>query len=293
MYQVLISLIAIVSISISGWLYPQLQNTQTQLDETNQYISKLQDEVVLGAQNAVGGERYYLSGSGISSSATSITVTKFGYTQPNGTYAKFTMTNFGDLGCATIQPGNVSGKQEFVSFTGITQNGDGSALLSGVTRGLERYEPFTASTTLQTTHSGGSELVISNSPPCFYQNYTAATQNESVTGLWQFVQVPYTYDSATSTYQFATRAYANSLAVQGAATSTYTASGIGLLATGAQAAAGTYTLTSPYFLSSAISTSTYFGNYITETLVDNFINRQTFVFSFLIQFKANFSILVR
>src|SRR3990167_8549600 len=83
----------------------------------------------LGVQNPVGGEVYYLSGSGISASATSIGLTKFGYTQPNGTYAKFSMVNFGDFGCVTIQPGNTSGKQEFVSFTGLTQNSGDTATL--------------------------------------------------------------------------------------------------------------------------------------------------------------------
>jgi len=191
------------------------------------------------AQNPVGGERYYLSGSGISSSATTVGLTKFGYMQPNGTYSKFSMTNFGALGCATVQPGNVSGKQEFISFTGLTQNSDGTATLSGVTRGLERYSPFQASTTLQTSHAGGSEVVISNSPPCFYENYASLSQDEPVTGLWSFNSyLPTTSIVATSSNQFTNKSYVDATANAGAATSTKTNGGIVELATGAEAATG-------------------------------------------------------
>jgi len=285
MFNIALSIITIASLSLSGWLIPQLQKVKDTLENVRQGVeysveqsSKLNSEfqeqtLELGSKNAVGGETYYLSGSGISSSATSIGLTKFGYTQPNGTYAKFTITNFGDLGCATIQPGATNGKQEFVSFTGVTQNSDGTATLTGAIRGLERYSPFTASTTLQTSHAGASTVVISNSPPCFYEQYANVNNVSTISALWNFSSIPYSWDTATSTRQFATRAYVNSVAVQGVATSTTDTSGIGLLATGVQAAAGTYTLTSPYFLSTLISTSTYFGNGSNKVVVTGLTNK--------------------
>lgn len=214
--------------------------------------------IVVGSDNtnAVGGESYTLSGSGISSSGTSLTLTSF--TIPGGD-TKITMTDFGDLGCATLEPGSKS-RQEFISFTGVTQNSDGTASISGITRGLSPLAPYTASTTLQQSHAGGSSFVISNSPPCFYENYTQKDNDDTITGLWNFALIPYSYDTATSTYQFATRAYADSIAVAGAATTTTNTSGIGVLATGAVAAAGTYTLEFPRLLGTNISTSTYFGS---------------------------------
>ena len=247
MYKILTSLIILGSIAFSGWMYPQIQQ-----------VKETQNEISFGAKNAVGGEVYYLSGSGLTSSATSIGLTKFGYTQPGGTYSKFSMPNFGDLGCATIQPGNTSGKQEFISFTGVSQNSDGTATLTGVTRGLERYTPFAASTTLQTAHAGGSDIVISNSPPCFYESYANLSQDEAVTGLWNFNSyLPTSSITATTSAQFTTKSYVDNLTNQGAATSTLTNGGIVELATQQEMASSTDSgdVEKPRVLWSAYATS--------------------------------------
>jgi len=247
MYKILTSLIILGSFVFSGWMYPQIQQ-----------VKETQNEISFGAKNAVGGEVYYLSGSGLTSSATSIGLTKFGYTQPGGTYSKFSMPNFGDLGCATIQPGNTSGKQEFISFTGVSQNSDGTATLTGVTRGLERYTPFAASTTLQTAHAGGSDIVISNSPPCFYESYANLSQDEAVTGLWNFNSyLPTSSITATTSAQLTTKSYVDNLTNQGAATSTLTNGGIVELATQQEMASSTDSgdVEKPRVLWSAYSTS--------------------------------------
>ena len=118
----------------------------------------------LGVVNAVGGKVYKLAGSGVSASQTTVDLTSFniaGGTQP------LRMADFGDLGCATLEPGHTT-RQEFISFNGVTQNSDGTAQLTGVTRGLEPIPNYTSSSTLQDAHSGGSSLIISNSPPFFY-----------------------------------------------------------------------------------------------------------------------------
>ena len=262
MYNLIISLIAIASLAISGWMTPQLLKTQNELNEANSNISTLESNQLnlAGAINPVASEIYYLSGAGISSSATSIGLTKFGYTQPNGTYAKFSMPNFGDKGCITIQSGNTSGKQEFASFTGLTQNSDGTATLSGVSRGLERYEPFSASTTLQTAHAGGSQVVVGNSPPCFYENYTASTQSETITGQWTFSDLPESSLAATTSSQFTNKAYVDATANAGAATSTETNGGIVELATQLEMASSTDNgATQPTVVQSKYGTSTPSG----------------------------------
>jgi len=262
MYNLIISLIAIASLAISGWMTPQLLKTQNELNEANSNISVLESNQLnlAGAINPVASEVYYLSGAALSSSATSIGLTKFGYTQPNGVYSKFSMPNFGDKGCITIQPGNTSGKQEFASFTGLTQNSDGTATLSGVSRGLERYEPFSASTTLQTAHAGGSQVVVSNSPPCFYENYTASTQDETITGQWTFSDLPESSLVATTSSQFTNKAYVDATANAGAATSTETNGGIVELATQLEMASSTDNgATKPTVVQSKYGTSTPSG----------------------------------
>lgn len=104
----------------------------------------------LGSISFVAGKTYYLYGGGIGSSDTSITLTAF--KTPVSNY-NLVMSNFGTTGYVTIEPANTT-RQEIVSFTGITQNADGTATLTGATRGLSPVSPYTASTTIQKAHSG-------------------------------------------------------------------------------------------------------------------------------------------
>lgn len=127
---------------------------------------KHESKVQLGSQQAVGGILYYLAGSGVGSSDNEITLTSF--RQPVNQY-QLSMTDFGDIGYLTLEPGNVN-HQEFVSFTGIENNSDGSATLTGVIRGLAPVYPFTASSTIQKAHAGGTIATLSN-PPQFYQQF--------------------------------------------------------------------------------------------------------------------------
>lgn len=161
----------------------------------------------LGAQNAVGGKKYNLSGSGVSASQNTITLTNFDIA---GDTQNLTMTHFGDKGCGTLDPGHTT-RQEFISFTGITQNADGSAQLTGVTRGLLPVSPYTASTTFQASHSGGSSFVISNSPPCFYEDYASLSDNEAITGAW-------TAPDPTAAQGLATKSYVDTNVSGGAVT---------------------------------------------------------------------------
>lgn len=207
---------------------------------------------VLGSFTPAGGLTYRLKSS---IGTTNSTIVLSSFKNRSGIPLTMSLLNT-SIAYATLDP--QTDNSEFISFTGITQNADGTATLSGVSRGLADIFPFTASTTMRMSHSGQSILILSDSPQLF-EEYPVMRNTENITGSWGFAIAPYDYGNSTSSAQFATRAYANSLAVQGAATSTYTTSGIGLLATGLQAAQGTYKLTQPYFLSTAISTSTYFG----------------------------------
>lgn len=153
----------------------------------------------------VGGVNYYLYGSGAASTDTSITLTSF--KQPVNGY-KYAMADFGSSGCFTFEPGN-STRQEFGSFTGISQNSDGTATLTGVTRGLSGVSTYAASTTLRKAHPGGTIVVLSNSP-CFYQNFVITSNDNTVTGTLN-VPTPTTGSNAT------TKDYVDDLAFGGTA----------------------------------------------------------------------------
>ena len=184
-----------------------------------------------GAVNAVGGIVYYLYGSGVASSDTSVTLTSF--KQPVNNYP-LSMTDFGTIGYLTLEPGSAT-RQEFVSFTGVTQNGDGTATLTGVTRGLAPVSPFTASSTLQKAHAGGTSAVLSN-PPQFYERFTNKENTQYITGAWGFQGTAPTSTGCATATELCNKAYVDATANAGAATSTETNGGIVELGTLAEQA---------------------------------------------------------
>lgn len=226
-----------------------------------------------GAVNAVGGKVYYLAGSGVSSSASTIILTNFDVA---GGTTNLTMSDFGDKGCGTIEPGH-STRQEFISFTGLTQNADGTATLSGVSRGLSPVPPYTASSTQQKAHSGGSQFVISNSPPCFYEGYASLSQDEAVTGLWSFNSyLPTTSITATTSNQFTNKSYVDGVALVSAPVSDETTKGVVELGTQIEMASSTIlgSTLAPLVLQSKYSTSSPYttGLFIPITRNDGKLN---------------------
>lgn len=149
-----------------------------------------------------------LAGAGITSSQTTIQVTSFTLPDPNRT--PISMSMFGTVGYAVLEP--QTSRIENIKFTGVTQNANGSATLTGVSRGLSFYSPYNASTTLALSHAGGSYLILSNSG-AFYGKEFAFTNNPSyITSPWYFTDPPTFYNVATSTNQAASVAYVNGVA---------------------------------------------------------------------------------
>lgn len=192
-----------------------------------------------GAFNPTGGGTYYLQAS-INQTQNTITLTSF--TEPSSGIP-YTMSYLNsDIEYATINPTSLN--SEFVSFTGITQNVNGSALLTGVTRGLGRSYPYTASTTLAHSAPGQTQFILS-APPQFYNEYAAKRNAQTISGVWTFSSTsPPTYDADPiwanfTTKVFADVSYVNSVVAAGAANASETVKGIIQLATGAQAALGT------------------------------------------------------
>lgn len=132
----------------------------------------------------VQAQKFQIAGSGVSSSATTINLVSFRLTKPDATTRNIVMTDFGDLGLMVLDPG-VARKEETISFTGVTQNGDGSAILTGVVRGLTPFSPYGADATYASAHSGFVTAILSN-PAKMYANFIGPTDTVAVTGLWTF-----------------------------------------------------------------------------------------------------------
>jgi hypothetical protein len=127
-----------------------------------------------------GGTTYRL-GASIGSTDTTIILSSFYEPISNTPY---TMALIGSSICyGTVAP--QSTQSEFISFTGITQNADGTATLTGVVRGIGRSTPYASSATFQLPHAGQSIFILSDSPQVFSQ-YPAKNNAELVPGNWTF-----------------------------------------------------------------------------------------------------------
>lgn len=216
--------------------------------------------------------RLNLSGSGVTNTATSITLTSLKF--PNGT-TNVTMTDFGDIGYGVHEPGTT--KMENFSFTGITQNAGGTAILTGVIRGLRFNSPYTQDTALRQAHAGGTIVVISNSAP-FYNELSGKDNDETITGIWTYTtpNFPQMNDSTapTTDNQLATKKYADDLAIAGAPDSTATVKGLVETATSAESQAGTDSggTSAPLFaLPSDIAVNVQNAQHIFSTSTDDFV----------------------
>lgn len=161
------------------------------------------------------GQKYYLAGSGATAIATTLSVTAL--TTPDG--VAITMTDVGSIGYAVLEPGNSN--VEIISFTGITGN-----QLTGVTRGLNFRAPYTTSAGLGKAHAGSTIMILTN-PPQLYDQFANKSNDETITGDWT-VPAPATSTSVVN------KAYADSLAISGAADSSLTSKGIVEMATAAE-----------------------------------------------------------
>jgi len=114
---------------------------------------------------------------GISSSDTTIVLSGFYDIYGN----TLTMTDFGDIAYGTLEPGSRE-NQEIISFTGITNNGDGTFSLTGVTRGLDATHGYTTGGSAR-SHGTATTFIITNNPQ-FYNTFTSKQNDETITGYW-------------------------------------------------------------------------------------------------------------
>lgn len=119
---------------------------------------------------------FTVTGNGATAGATSFSLQSF--KDPLG--ANLTMANFGDIGYGNFEPNTTN--EDPVSFTGITQNADGSATLTGVNSNAFST-PFVNTTGLRLSHAGSVTFIITNTAQ-FYSNFGNKLNDEPVSGHW-------------------------------------------------------------------------------------------------------------
>lgn len=130
---------------------------------------------------------------GISGTATSMRITPYPVDLDS---TKLVMADFGTIATCTIDP-KISGFEEIVSFTGITDNGDNTATLTGLTRDLQGKSPYTAGTGGKT--HGSSAVVVFGDNPQMFAGYPTKAGNEHITGQWTFDFFPITPTNTPAT----------------------------------------------------------------------------------------------
>jgi hypothetical protein len=156
----------------------------------------------------VQAQEFQLAGSGCSATATSIVIT--GFTLPDGT--KITQSMFGSTGFGTLEPG--TSREESISFTGITDNSDGTQTITGVTRGLQFQTPHAEDANLKFKHAGSSKFVLSNTSAFYADQFLNKEDAQTVNGQITFATEPLSSAGApTDENALVTKAYADSLTV--------------------------------------------------------------------------------
>ena len=168
--------------------------------------------------------------SGLSSAGTSVVITPYPVDLDG---VKLTMADFGSLGYMTIDP-KISSYEEIVSFTGMTDNGDGTCTLTGLSRDLQSKYPYTGAGTGK-THGASAIAVFSNNPQ-IYGRLAGKDNDETITGSWSF-------PAPTIAANPATKSYVDTAMAAGGLPASSSIMGISKLTTNPNTKLGTCTIT--------------------------------------------------
>lgn len=217
-------------------------------------------------QKFVQSQTFFLAGSGAVSGATSVTLSSMYQIDGSTT---LTMTNFGTLGYMTLEPNNGT-QEEAITFSGITQNSNGTATLTGVKTVLF-IDPYTQTSGLAKSHPGGAKAIISNTA-AFYDRLASLDDDETVAGVWTFPDDPSrprvpTDTDTTGATSFVTLGQLSRQAISGASNASTTVKGIVELATQAEVDARTTTGGTGALLVATpdVTRSTLLSDYIADT----------------------------
>lgn len=122
-------------------------------------------------------QNFSLAGAGCVIGDTTLILKTF--TQIDGT--TIAMSDLGAIGYLTLEPGN-STLEEQVSFTGVTQNANGTATLSGI-KSVTFDSPYTETSGFSKTHAGSTVAVLSNTSG-YYSQFGIKQNDETVLGQW-------------------------------------------------------------------------------------------------------------
>lgn len=205
----------------------------------------------------VQGQDYTLAGAGIGIADTQIVLNSMLLPTVN---TPVTMTMFGALGFATLEP--ETQREENISFTGIVQNLNGTATLTGVTRGLGLVSPYTQDLANRRGHAGSTILRITNSAP-WYDGFANKFNDEDITG------VIWTIDDPVVDRQIANKQYVDAAIIGQGIPATDTNPGISMEATQADVDAKTKTGTymgNPYelFVNPSTLRATKYNDYVVQ-----------------------------
>ena len=217
-------------------------------------------------QKYVQAQAFNLAGAGCTLGATSITLSSM--KQIDGS-TNITMTDFGTKGFGTLEPGNGTFEEQIV-FTGIVQNANGTATLTGVSNVLF-VSPYTETSGTAMSHAGGVRFIITNTAG-FYNQFAAKGDDETITGTYTFTNPNYPrMDTATpaptDNEQLATKKYVDDTAFAGAPNASTTIKGIIQLPSQAQVDAKTTTGSTGAALvvTPATQRSTLESDYVVDT----------------------------
>lgn len=189
----------------------------------------------------MSGQSYTL-GSSISSTQTTILLSSFKVPVVGTSITMTTMNT--SIAYGTLAPG--TSQAELISFTGVTQNANGTATLTGVTRGLDKEYPYTESTSFKQPHAGQTIFILSDAPQVFNE-YPAKRNDETITGKFTFptsgtasaAVAGVVYAAPTADNELATKKYVDDTASFGAPNATTATAGIVQMPTQTQVEAGT------------------------------------------------------
>lgn len=231
---------------------------------------QVNDSFVAGSSfTPVQASQFTLAGAGVTSSQTTIPLTSFKLPDPNKT--PITMSMFGSIGYAVLEP--QSSRIENVTFTGVIQNSNGTATLTGVSRGISFYTPYNASTTLALSHAGGAYLILTNSAAFYGKEFLFANSVSTSTAPLIFSSTtPPRYDfnpqfNIVSTTTMASVGYVNDVAF-GTTPIGVSAGGTGqitlplnmfLVGNGTSPVTSTSSPTVGYITSTSTTVSSFFG----------------------------------
>lgn len=193
----------------------------------------------------VQAQSFTLAGSGSAIGDSTITLSSFKDIDGNN----LTMSDFGTIGFGTLEPGSGS-QEESITFTGISQNSNGSATLTGI-NSVAFYTPFTLTGNLTKSHPGASTFVLSNTSYFYARQFPVLDNNSTITGYWNF-PTPVIGTNPT------TKDYVDGKVFAGIGNASETATGTVQIATNLQAASSTTNGTlGRLALPASIATSTY------------------------------------